>query len=64
VKQDESNGDLEFTTVIGFGSKLSRSWKKIKINLENGKEYMGITKTPYQNLILDRRVLRTKERPT
>jgi hypothetical protein len=33
-------------------------------NLENGKEYAGITKTPYQNLMLDKRVLRTKERHT
>jgi hypothetical protein len=25
VKQDELDGDLEFTTIIGFGSKSSRS---------------------------------------
>jgi hypothetical protein len=32
-------------------------------NLENGEEYARLTKTPYQNLMLDRRVLRTEERP-
>ncbi len=25
-----------------------------KTNLENGKEYAGLTKAPYQNLMLDR----------
>ncbi len=34
-----------------------------KDNNENGREYVGITKTPYQNLMLDKQVLRTKERP-
>jgi hypothetical protein len=29
---------------------------------ENGKEYARLIETPYQNLMLDRRVLRTKER--
>ncbi len=33
-------------------------------NLENGEEYVRLTETPYQNLMLDSRVLRTKERPT
>jgi hypothetical protein len=32
---------------------------KKKYNLENGEEYVGITKTPYWNMMLDRRVLRT-----
>jgi hypothetical protein len=31
-------------------------------NLENGKEYVGITKIPYRNLMLDRRVLIIEER--
>jgi hypothetical protein len=35
---------------------------KTKDNHENGKEYVRITKTPYRNLMLDIRVLRTKER--
>ncbi len=37
--------------------------RKTKDNLENGEEYVEIIETPYWNLILDRRVLRTKERP-
>jgi len=32
-------------------------------NLENGAEYVGITKTPYQNLRLEKSVLRIEERP-
>jgi hypothetical protein len=32
--------------------------KEIENNLENGKEYARITKTPYQNLMLDRQKLR------
>jgi len=35
--------------------------RKIEENLENGKEYVGINKTPYQNLILDKRILKTKK---
>jgi len=34
-----------------------------KDNFENGKEYVGLIETPYQNLMLDKRVLRTEERP-
>jgi hypothetical protein len=37
---------------------------KIKDNYENGREYAGIKQTPYWNLMLDRQILRTKERPT
>jgi hypothetical protein len=37
---------------------------KIEDNHENGREYVGITETPYWNLMLDKRVLRTKERLT
>jgi hypothetical protein len=37
---------------------------EIKDNYENGREYAGITQTRYQNLMLDRQILRTKERPT
>jgi hypothetical protein len=36
--------------------------RQIKDNLENGEEYARITKTPYQNLMLNKQVLRTKER--
>jgi hypothetical protein len=35
---------------------------QIKYNFENGKEYARLTKTPYQNPMLNRQVLRTKER--
>jgi len=33
-----------------------------KDNFENGKEYVGLRETPFQNLMLDRRVLRIEER--
>ncbi len=36
--------------------------RKIKNNHENGREYAMITKTLYQNLMLDRQVLKTKEK--
>jgi len=36
--------------------------KETKDNHENGKEYAGITQTPYRNLMLDRRILRIEER--
>jgi len=32
-------------------------------NLEYGKEYVGLIETPYQNLMLDKQVLRIEERP-
>jgi len=35
-----------------------------KDNLENGEKYVGISKTPYQNLMLDKRVLKIEEKPT
>jgi hypothetical protein len=38
--------------------------RRTKNNLENGKEYAELTKTPYWNLMLDRRVLRIEQRPT
>jgi hypothetical protein len=31
VKQDELNGDLEFTTIIGLGGKMASYWKMNKI---------------------------------
>ncbi len=37
--------------------------RQIEDNLQNGKEYARIIKTLYQNLMLERQVLRTKERP-
>jgi hypothetical protein len=36
--------------------------KETEDNLENGKEYAGIIKTLYQNLMLDKQVLKTEER--
>jgi hypothetical protein len=35
-----------------------------KDNFENGEEYVGLTETPYQSLMLDKQALKTKERPT
>jgi hypothetical protein len=32
-------------------------------NLEYGKEYVGLIKTSYQNLMLDKQVLKTIKRP-
>ncbi len=37
--------------------------KQTKDNLKNGEEYVGLIKTPYWNPMLDRSVLRIKERP-
>jgi hypothetical protein len=37
--------------------------KQTKDNLENEHEHSGIIETPYWNLMLDKRVLRTKEKP-
>jgi hypothetical protein len=36
--------------------------KHVENNLENGKEYAGLIKTQYQNLMLDKRVIIIKER--
>jgi hypothetical protein len=33
--------------------------QETKKNLENGEEYVGITKTTYWNMMLDRRVSKT-----
>ncbi len=38
--------------------------KQIKVNHENGRKYAEITKTPYWNLMLDKQVMKTIERPT
>jgi hypothetical protein len=35
---------------------------RVKDNLENGEEYSRLIGTPHQNLMLDRQMLRTKER--
>jgi hypothetical protein len=37
--------------------------KQTENNLENGEEYSRTIETPYWNLMLHRRVLRTEERP-
>jgi hypothetical protein len=45
---------------------LEANWQVIKSqtkdNFENGEDYAGLTKTPYQNLMLDKQVLRIEER--
>ncbi len=63
MKQDESDGHPKFIAIIGFGNKLSSHWKKkTKENLENKEEYIGLTETPYRNLMLDRQVMQIEER--
>jgi len=45
---------------------LEANWQVIesqtKDNLKNGEEYARLTRTPYRNLMLDKRVLRIEER--
>jgi len=36
--------------------------KQTKEKFKNGEEYGGLTKTPFQNLMLNKQVLKTKER--
>jgi hypothetical protein len=35
---------------------------KTEDNVENGEKYVGISETPYQNLMLDKWVIRIKEK--
>jgi hypothetical protein len=35
--------------------------RQTKYNLESGEEYVGLTKTTYWNMILDRKVLKTED---
>jgi hypothetical protein len=46
--------------------ELEANWQVIKRQiedeLENGKEYARLTKTPYQNLMLDKWDLKKKEK--
>jgi hypothetical protein len=54
MKHDESNGDLEFTATIGFLEANCQGLEgQTKNNHQNGKEYVQVPKTPYQNLMLD-----------
>jgi hypothetical protein len=45
---------------------LEANWqvieRPIENNLENKKEYVGLTETPYQNVMLDKRVLKIEGR--
>jgi hypothetical protein len=45
---------------------LEANWqvieRQIEKNLENGKEYARLTETPYQNVMLERQVLKIEER--
>jgi hypothetical protein len=38
--------------------------RQTKDNLENGKEYVRLTETPYENTMLDRQVLKKEKIPT
>ncbi len=49
---------------IGLGGKSTSYWKTNKIQSWNGKEYAGLTETPYWNLMLDSWVLRIEKNPT
>ncbi len=62
MKQDESDGDSEFIVTIELGGKSANYWKINKRQSWNGEEYVGLIKTPYQDLMLDKWILRTKER--
>jgi hypothetical protein len=54
MKQDELDGDSTSQQVIE---------RQTNDNFEYGKEYAGLIKTPYRNLVLDKRVFGTKKRP-
>jgi hypothetical protein len=62
MKQNESNGNLESTTIIGLGGKLL---SHLKINRKQSWKWRGVCqayiKTPYRNLMLDKWILIIKE---
>ncbi len=62
LKWDESDGDPKFIATLDLEANWQVIEKQIKDNLENGEEYAWLIETPYRNLMLDRWVLRTKER--
>jgi hypothetical protein len=62
VKQNELDGDLEFIMTIGLGGKLANYWKPNRKQFWK-EEYARLIETPYYNMMLDKWVLRTKERP-
>ncbi len=63
MKQDESNGDPKFTIAIGFKSK-SLSYRMR--NKRQSWKWKGVCenyKNPILDLMLDKWVLKTEERP-
>ncbi len=62
VKQNESNGNLKFIMTIGLKGISSSYWKMNQRQFQNGKEYARLIETPYRNLMLDRWILKTKEK--
>jgi hypothetical protein len=48
MKQNELDHDPEFTSTIGLGGNCQITGRQTKYNLENGEEYVELTKTPYQ----------------
>jgi len=50
----QNDGDLEFTVQLDLEGNCQVIGKRIKNNLENGQEFIRLTKTPYQNLTLDK----------
>jgi hypothetical protein len=63
VKQDESDGDLKFTTTIGLGGKSASYWKT---NIRQSWKCKGVCRAyrnPISNLMLNTQVLKIEERP-
>jgi hypothetical protein len=60
--KQESNGNPKFIKKLYLEANHKVTERQIEDNLENGEEYARITKTPYQNLMLDRQVLRIEKR--
>jgi hypothetical protein len=62
VKQNELDGDSKFTMTIGLGGKLSSHWKTNKRQSWKWRDVWQAYRNPNWNLMLDRWVLRIKER--
>jgi hypothetical protein len=61
MKQDESMVTWSFQQQLDLEENYQVTKWKIEYNVENGEKYVGISKTPYQNLMLDKWFIRIKE---
>ncbi len=52
MKQDELDGDSELQRQLDLEANGQVIERQIKDNFKNGKEYAGLRKTPYENLML------------